>query len=78
MLTINFLSFNTHYLQVTPAASTEVDAIFLYYPLGSFKSEKEHRKSDFGPSVSSPLLYRDSFGTKYVWVGGGLSYKLMK
>ena len=58
--------------------SSESDAIFSHYPLGLFKSVKEHRKSDFGPSVSSPLIYRDSFETKNVQVGGGLSYKLTK
>ena len=58
--------------------SSESDALFSHYPLGSFKSVKEHRKSDFGPSVSSPLIHRDFFETKNVQVGVGLSYKLTK
>ena len=58
--------------------STESDTIFLHYLLGLLKSVKEHRKSDFGPSVSSPLIHRDSFETKNVQVGGGLSYELTK
>ena len=76
--TINLPSFNTHYLQVAAQASSESDAIFSHYPLGSLKSVKQDRKSDFGPSVNSPLIYTDSFETKNVQVGGGLSYKLTK
>ena len=52
--TINLVSFNTHYLQVTAQASTELAAILLRYPLASFKSSKDLGYFDFGPSVSSP------------------------
>ena len=76
--TINLPSFNTHYLQVAAAASTELDAISSYYPLDSFKSAKDLENIAFGPSVSSPLIHRDSSETKIVQVGGGLSYKLTK
>ena len=78
VLTINLPSFNTHYLQVAAQVSSQKDAIFSYYPLGSFKLDKDLENIVFGPSLSSPLIHRDSFETKNVQVGDGLSYKLTK
>ena len=78
MPTINLPSFNTHYLQVAAAASTELDAISSYYQLDLFKLAKDLENIVFGPSVSFPLIHRNYFETKNVQVGGGLSYKLTK
>ena len=59
-------------------ASSQQDAILYHYPLESVICVRDQENFGFSPSVSSPLLYRDSFSTKYVQVGGGLGYKLTK
>ena len=76
--TINLVSFNAHYHQVAVQVSSQKDAILHWYPLESSISDGEKEKFGFRPLVSSPLLYRDIFSTKYVQVGGGLGYKLTK
>ena len=76
--TINLVSFNAHYLQVAAQASSQKDAILYRYPLESLICIKDQENFGFSPLVSSPLLYRDTFSTKYVQVGGCLGYKLTK
>ena len=76
--TINLVSFKAHYLQVAAQASSQKDAILYWYLLESRISVGEKENFGFSPLVSSPLLYRDTFSTKYVQVGGGLGYKLTK
>ena len=76
--TINLVSLNAHYLQVAAQASSQKDAILYAYLLELSISTKDQGNFVFSPIVSSPLLYRDTFSTKYVQVGGGLGYKLTK
>ena len=77
--TINLVSFFAYYLQVAALAFVAgQDAIFDRYLLVSIISAKDLGNFVSGPSVSSPLLCIDSFGTKYEQVGGCPSYKLTK
>ena len=58
--------------------SSQKDAILYRYQLELRISVGEKENFGFSALVSSPLLYRDTFSTKYVHVGRGLGYKLTK
>ena len=76
--TINLVSFFAHYLQVAALAFLLTGRHFDCYPLESAFVAKTKGKFVIGTSVSYLLICIDSFGTKYVQVGGCPSYKLMK
>ena len=76
--TINLVSFFAHYLQVVASAFLLTGRHFDRYPLESAFLAKTKAKFVIGTSVSSPLICIDSFGTKYLQVGGCPSYKLTK
>ena len=76
--TINLVSFFAHYLQVAASVFLLTGCHFDRYLLESAFLGKTKGKFVIGTSVSSPLICIDSFGTKYVQVGGCPTYKLTK